>query len=60
MEFEAAVDPFGLDEFVSKAGSKRSNPLEQLGQKGRMNAAGGGSSYEEAAAGSSRKRMQFK
>lgn len=58
VEFEAATDPFGLDEFVSKAGSKRSNPLDQLGQRGRMSAAGGGS-YEGSAGGSSRSRIQF-
>jgi len=53
VEFEQEEDPFGLDEFLSKAKTS-SKPLDKIGSKGHMNVAS--ADVNEIASGGSSKR----
>lgn len=57
VEFEKEEDPFGLDEFLSKA--KTSKPLDKIGTKGHMNVASSNPAELQESQGSKRDRIAF-
>jgi len=57
VEFEKEEDPFGLDEFLSKA--KTSKPLDKIGTKGHMNVSSANPSELAEKSGNKRDRIAF-
>src|SRR5690606_19904733 len=61
VEFEKDVeeDPFGFDRYMSTAKEGKRNPLDKIGNRGTMHAAGTGNYEMYKEGGSSRSRVEF-